>query len=978
MTPERFVQISQLYSEAAELAPAARAAYLTQACAGDENLRREVESLLAEEALVGDFMGAPALKDAAALVTTEAPGTLVGKQLGHYQLLSLIGAGGMGEVYAARDTRIGRKVAVKLLPAAVARDTDRLRRFEQEARAVGMLNHPNILTIHDVGTHEGAPYLVSELLEGETLRERLKRGALPLPKAVDIALQITRGLAAAHDQGLVHRDLKPENLFVIRDGQAGQAGRDGRVKILDFGLAKLSQNRSNSANANEPVLPAIATNPGMVMGTVGYMSPEQLHGETVDCRADIFAFGVILYEMLAGERPFRGVSAAETMSAILTQAAPELPAPLSAQAPGLARAIHRCLEKQVQQRFQSASDLTFALDTLTMTVLSSPAVAPAAVASESGAAVSQSAPTLRFKPSAGRMNWLGWAGWALAGVFMLATIGLSLSYFRRPPTSPRVVPFTSFPGQKSNPVFSPDGNQIAFIWDGGESTQRGVYVKLIGEGAPLRVASNPGFQLAWSPDGRSIAFDRMGKDGGIFTAPATGGPERRLTELSGPFAWSPSQKTLAVASRNSPQDLSSIVLVTLETGATHKLTNPPAGSVGDQSPAFSPDGQKLAFIRSPGTQVGDIYLVPITGGEPQRLTSDNLFLGGGLAWTADGREIVFSSTRGGLPTLWRVQAVGGRLRRLIGIGEYAQQPTISRAGDRLAYLYRKTDTNIWRAPGPLSTAPTSEPSQLVASTREEYSPQFSPDGKRIAIVSDRSGSREIWVCDSDGGNPVQLTNFGGSHAGSPRWSPDGRQIAFDSRPAGLSSIYVISAAGGSPRRLTEGKSEDVLPSWSRDGRWVYFGSRRSGDWQIWRMTTTGEQVEQVTKNGGYEAFEAVDGKTLYYAKREPGIWRISTVSGVGGIGGVGGEETRMLEQGTWGNWALLEQGICFLNQRALPQPTLEFFNFATSQIKLFGQLERARAIGGSPGLAVSADGRWILYRQVDQNDNDIMLVENFR
>jgi eukaryotic-like serine/threonine-protein kinase len=963
MTPERFARISQLYSETAEVAPEARAAYLEQACAGDVDLRREVESLLVEEDMVGDFMAAPALKDAAALVTRETPGTLIGRQLGHYELLSFIGAGGMGEVYAARDTRIGRKVAVKLMPAAVARDADRLRRFEQEVRAIGMLNHPNILTIHDVGTHEGAPYLVSELLEGETLRERLQSGALPLPKAMDIALQITRGLAAAHDRGLVHRDLKPENLFIIKDGQGR---REGSVKILDFGLAKLSQSGSSGANANESASPAVETNPGMIMGTVGYMSPEQLRGEAVDCRADIFAFGVILHEMLTGERPFRGVSAAETMSAILTQDPPELPPAVSAEGPGLARLIHRCLEKQIQQRFQSASDLSFALEALTTPVLSPSGTAQAAV---SDAAASQTLPTLRFKSKVSRMHWLGWAGWVMAGVFMIATVGLLVSYLRHPPVSPRVVPFTSFPGQKSNPVFSPDGNQIAFIWDGDESGQRGVYVKLIGEGAPLRVASNPGLQLAWSPDGRSIAFDRGGRDGGIFSVPATGGPERQLTELSGSFSWSPDQKTLAVASRKSRQDTSSIVLLRLETGATQTLTNPPAGAVGDQSPAFSPDGQKLAFIRSPGTQVGDIYLVPITGGEPQRLTSDNLFLNGGLAWTADNREIVFSSTRGGLPTLWRVQAAGGRLRRLIGIGEYANQPAISRAGGRLAYLYRKTDTNIWRAPGPLSTSPGVEPTRLVASTREENSPQFSRDGNRIAFVSDRSGSREVWVCDSDGRNPVQLTNFGGSHTGSPRWSPDGRQLAFDSRPSGLSSIYVISATGGSPRRLTDEKSEDVLPSWSRDGRWIYFGSRRSGDWQIWRMTATGEQVEQVTRNGGYDAFEAADGKTLYYAKREPGIWRLALA---------GGEESRILEQVTWGSWALLEQGICFLSQRALPQPTLEFFNFATSRVTPFGRIERAKAFVGSPGLSVSADGRWILYSQVDQNDNDIMLVENFR
>lgn len=507
-------------------------ALLEQSCAGDEELRREVESLLAAGRAAGDFIAAPALKDAAALMTGEAPGTLVGKRLGHYQLLSCIGAGGMGEVYAARDTRIGRKVAVKLLPAAVARDAARLARFEQEARAVGMLNHPNILTIHDVGTHEGAPYLVSELLEGETLRERIRSGSLPLPKAVDFALQITRGLAAAHERGLAHRDIKPENLFITRDG---------RVKILDFGLAKLSQSHLNDANEGEPVLPAVSTNPGIVMGTVGYMAPEQLRGEEADNRADIFAFGVILYEILAGERPFRGASAAETMSAILTQDAPELPASLDAYSPGLARLIRRCLEKRAQERFQSVSDLGFALEALTSFTLNG--------ASLGGSTLPLPQPYQQTKYiMGGRLSWI------VAGVFMLSTIGLAVAYFNRPTTSSRVVPFTSFAGQKSNPVFSPDGNQIAFIWDGGEGTP-GLYVKLIDAGAPLRLATNlgnRGFSLAWAPDGRSIAFVRTNNEGGIFSVPALGGPERKLTEMTGAFTWSPDGKTLCISSSDSP------------------------------------------------------------------------------------------------------------------------------------------------------------------------------------------------------------------------------------------------------------------------------------------------------------------------------------------------------------------------------------------------------------------------------------------
>ncbi len=982
MTPERWEQIGRLYDAAREVAPAERESFLEQACESDENLRREVESLFAAEAYVGDFISEPALKDAAELLSAGAPGgpeesdeftgKMIGMQLGHYQLLSLVGSGGMGEVYAARDTRLGRKVAVKLLPPAVSRDADRLRRFELEARAVGMLNHPNILTIHDVGAHDGAPYLVSELLEGETLREWMMEGAMSPSRAVDFALQITRGLAAAHERGIAHRDLKPENVFITRDG---------RVKILDFGLAKLAPAQFNGAEASGPAFPIVRTNPGMIMGTAGYMAPEQLRGEEADYRADIFAFGVILYEMLAGERPFRGETAVETMNAILKQDAPDLPAPLGAQSPGLERLIHRCLEKRPEQRFQSSSDLGFALEALTSTNLRSSGSRSNPF---SDADVNEEAPTRPIPLSQsrsgwlgriigigriGRVGWIGLAGWLMAVIFMLTTIGLWLGYFRRPPVSLRVTPFTSFPGQKGSPVFSPDGDQIAFVWDGGGIEGLGLYIKLVGEGTPLRLATNPGFSLAWAPDGRSIAFARRGAEGGIFTVSALGGPERRLTEMTGSFAWSPDGKTLAIVRNEAPQEPNAIFLLSLDTGAKRRLTAPPAGSSGDGSPAFSPDGRTLAFIRSPGSQVSDIYLVPVSGGDPQRLTFDNLPLGGSLAWTGDGREIVFSSARGGLSSLWRIAISGGRLRRLVGIGEYAFSPTISRHGNRLAYVYRKTDRNIWRAPGPDATVQNSPPVKLIESTRDETSPQFSKDGKRIVFVSDRSGSREIWVCDASGQNAVQLTNFGGSHTGSPRWSPDGRQIVFDSRPEGLSSIYVISSDGGKPRRVSDATSEDLLPSWSKDGRSIYFGSRRGGNWQIWKIPAEGGQATQVTRNGGYEAFESPDGKYVYYNKRSPGVWRVPVE---------GGEESRVFDHGFIGNWAALEQGICFFNPNATPQPAIEFFNFKDRLVTQLSKVDKAKTTGGPPGLAVSTDGQWVLYWQVDQTDSDIMLVENFR
>jgi Tol biopolymer transport system component len=708
----------------------------------------------------------------------------------------------------------------------------------------------------------------------------------------------------------------------------------------------------------EQAAPAIRSNPGMVMGTVGYMAPEQARGEEADGRADLFAFGVIFYEMLVGERPFRGASAAETMSAILNQEAPELPTSVGAQAPGLGRVIGRCLEKQANRRFQSASDLGFALEALT-------AFAPAWVSSSGSATIpaQPSGPNKQLRTGRG-----GWLGWLLAGVFMLSTVGLAVAYFNRTIISSRVVPFTSFPGQKSNPIFSPDGNQIAFIWDGDEG-EPGLYIKLIDAGEPLRLAANlgnRGFNLAWSPDGRSIAFVRNGINNGIYSVPALGGPERKLTDMTGAFAWSPDGKTLAVSSSDSPNGPLGIFLLTLGSGEKRKLTSSQPGSFGDTSPSFSPDGRTLAFIRNPSYQVNDIYLVPVTGGEPRRLTFDNLELNRSLSWTADGQEVIFSSPRGGLPSLWRVSVAGDAPRRVTGIGEYAFNPSIARQGNRLAYVYNKVDRNIWRVPGPNSPTRESGPLELITSTRDDTSPQFSSDGKKIVFVSDRSGNREIWMCESDGQTPVQLTNFGGSHTGSPRWSPDGRLIAFDSRPEGHSSIYVIDSNGGAPRRFSNGTSEDIRPSWSSDGRWVYFGSLRSGDWQIWRMPSGGGTAIQITKNGGYEAFGSRDGKYVYYTRQDPGIWRVPAE---------GGEEVRVFDQGTWGNWALLDQGICVINRQTGSTPVIEYFNFATRQLQQIARLDKSKAPQGN--LATSSDGHWILYWQLDHSDNDIMLVEDF-
>jgi Tol biopolymer transport system component/DNA-binding winged helix-turn-helix (wHTH) protein len=581
---------------------------------------------------------------------------------------------------------------------------------------------------------------------------------------------------------------------------------------------------------------------------------------------------------------------------------------------------------------------------------------------------------------------------ALVGA--LGGVGFGLYRFLGQPQSPggshepelRIVPVTSFPGSERQPAFSPDGNQVAFVWDGEREDNPDIYVKLVDVGAPLRLTTNPASDVnpVWSPDGRHITFVRAGAEGsGIYLVPALGGPERKVGEAwpqrplnSLSLSFSPDGKSLAVADKAAAAEPFSIFLLSVETGERRRLTSPPAGSEGDNSPAFSPDGKSLAFARSVsgGAGASDLYVMPAGGGELKRLTFDQVHTHG-LTWTANGREIVFSSIRGGyLEGLWRIPANGGIPEKVTDAGgNHVNEPALARQGGRLAYTRVLRDTNIWRLELPDSKGRGAAPARLIYSTFPDDNPQYSPDGARIVFGSNRSGSEEIWVCESDGSNLLQLTNLVHASTGSPSWSPDGRHIAFDSLAEGNRDIYVVSASGGRPRRLTAEASEDIVPSWSRDGQWVYFSSDRSGSLQVWRMPAEGGAAAQVTKQGGFEGFESFDGKFLYYAKGRdvPGIWRIP-------VGG--GEETPVLDHrraGLWRSWAVAEQGIYFVTAETPGRPLLEYFSFASGRVTQIAKLERPIR-QNVRGISLSPDGRWILYTQMDQSGSDIMLMENFR
>jgi Tol biopolymer transport system component len=741
------------------------------------------------------------------------------------------------------------------------------------------------------------------------------------------------------------------------------------VKILDFGLARRAD--------PSPGVESAITRDGSVLGTAQYMSPEQAAGRPLDHRSDQFSLGAILYEMAAGKRAFERDSVPQTLAAVIQ----EEPEPLRKRNPAipedLARIVERCLAKDPVGRFDSTKDLVRALE------LASVATTRAPVRRATGA-------------------WWAWA----AAASLVAVGGAALVRHYSHPAAPakadaslEVVPLTTYPGREGEPTFSPDGSQVAFSWDGGDEQNLDIYVKAIGAEPPLRLTSDPASDgsPAWSPDGTRIAFLRERSGGGseVLVVPPVGGPERRLVEVEGRadegLAWSPDGRSLAVVDRVTPQEPAGIFLLDLATGSKMRLTSPRAPTWDDQ-PAFSPDGATVAFLRPP---LLGVFLVSARGGEPRMLTAEGNWRNR-LAWSPDGQAVLLAAERfpgvgerpqqstGGAPAalVWRVPVDGTPPRAVRGTTN-AGDVAVSGAG-RLAYSQETVDFDVWRVDlRPPGKAPE-PPTRLIASTKIDTNPQFSPDGERVAFVSVRSGQAEVWIVDRDGRRPLQLTSVGrDGGVGAPRWSPDGRNIAFDFSPVGqaMVNIYVVDASGGAPRRVTRSSAVDATPSWSRDGRWIYFGSNRSGGWQVWKVPATGEEpggARQVTRGGGFAAIESTDGRYLYFTKRLSGshdprnsIWRLPVA---------GGEEEVAVDsfRASSGSWDLTVDGIYFVDQLTPSSPgqwVVRFLPFAQRRSSVVARLARPPYPFG-PAVSVSPDGRWMLSAQ-GEGTSDLMLVEGF-
>ncbi|MFI5069727.1 MAG: protein kinase [Terriglobales bacterium] len=747
-----------------------------------------------------------------------------GQKIGPYQVISQLGAGGMGEVYRARDSRLARDVAIKVLPASFSSDPDRLQRFAQEARAAAALSHPNIMAIFDIGDNQGSPYVVSELLEGDTLRGRLRTGPLSIRKTIDYALQIARGLAAAHEKGIVHRDLKPENLFVTEDG---------RVKILDFGLAKLTLPGETRASSDAPTI-QVATNAGLVMGTAGYMSPEQVRGQAADTRSDLFAFGAILYEMLTGKRAFHGDTPADTMSAILKEEPPELSETARNVPPALERIVHHCLEKNPAARFQSASDVAFNLGALTDT--------SSASTSRSGAQT-VAAPAKRT-----------WLLPVLAGLLVAASY--VAVYFAARHSSSAPLNFhrlTYRRGTIQNARFSPDGQNIVYggalegkptelfttRFDSTDSRALGLQKTDV-----LAISTNGELAVLLNAHARSLA-----ETGTLARLPLAGGAPREVMDNVGSVDWTPDGSDLAVAHGDN-------AALEFPVG---RVIYQPQGWISHVR--FSPHGDLLAFADH--VISGDDGRVVVTDRDGKRKTASSFYTTvEGLAWSKDGKEVWFTASPGGSARAIYALSLSGKERLILRVPAALTLQDVARNGRVLL-----TEDNMQM--GLMDLAPGGTAEKDLSWFDWSLVSDLSPDGK--ALVFSETGEAVgtdygIYLRKTDGSPAIRLGSGGGAAL-----SPDGNWVVVldHSSPT---QLVLLPTGAGQPRRLTNDQFEHFGVRWIPDGSGLVFlasGSNQPG--RTYWMDLNGKS-RPITPQGTIGQAVTADSKYLFASDREHKHW----------------------------------------------------------------------------------------------------------
>jgi Tol biopolymer transport system component len=806
-----------------------------------------------------------------------------GSRLGPYEILGQIGAGGMGEVYRAKDPRLGREVAIKVLPPSFSQDADRLRRFEQEAKAAGVLNHPNITAVYDIGSHDDAPYVVQELLEGETLRAELAAGPLSPNKATEYALQIAQGLAAAHDKGIVHRDLKPENLFVTRDG---------RVKILDFGLAKLTEVEPAIQATGLPTA-AAATEPGVVMGTLGYMSPEQVKGKPADARSDIFAFGAVFYEMLSGKRAFHGDSAGETMASILKEEPPDLSVTNQNISPGLERIVRHCLEKNPERRFQSSSDIAFALQTLSV----------------SSATALAGAPRLSERRAPRGLLW-GIAGLLAGAIAAVLTLGHRPS----PRSEGRPIRFEVVAPKdqrvSGTVALARDGSRLAFTArEPGGSTM--LWIRPLGDPNAEMLRGTEGAELPfWSPDGKSVGFFAGGE---LKRIAITGGPPQTVAPATPDVrgaSWGADDRIVFAPSFSGP-----VMLVSASGGKPTPATtlNKARNEGSHRWPWFLPDGRHFLYYAAEGggAEPGEIFVGDLGSGNVKHITQSSslavyaspgylLFARGGTlvaqAFDADRLEVrgdaaplavdlpsnaqasgqrALSASLDGILT-WRTQPSatsqpvlfdrqGHELGRLAEAGGWAV-PRLSPDGQRLAIARAVTESgaqDIWMIDIARNVA-----TRMTLDPADDTNPSWSPDGTRLVFQSTRKGAlADLYIMRADQPGTEELLLASEDSKSPESWAPDGRSLIVTlTNPQTRRDLWLLPLEGDrKPVPFLATSFNENNARFSPDGRWVAYTSDVSGTSEVYvRPFRESGATWRVSNRGGQTPNWKGDGREIYY------------------------------------------------------------------------------------------------------------------
>jgi len=890
MTPERWQQVKEIFDSAIKYLPEHRGVFLSQACRGDEELRSEVESLITSHEKEGSFIDEPAYYAAAELIGNERSELPAGDTIGNYEVLSFISRGGMGEVYLAQDKRLSRKVALKLLPGAFTKDDDRLRRFEQEARAASALNHPNIITIYEIFQANATHVIATEFVEGETLRHRLGRSSLSLNEALTIAIQIADALAAAHKAGIIHRDIKPENVMLRPDGY---------VKILDFGLAKLSEETTGVAAAEAPTI-QVRTGAGFVLGTAGYMSPEQARGLVVDNRSDIFSLGAVMYEMLARRKPFEGETPSDTLAAILKteptpvqHLVPQLPAEL-------VRIINKSLRKDREERYQVVKDLWLDLKALKQE-LEFQAKLDRSVPTENGDRFTGAMDHTQATTTEARVDQTQTRsaintiteslsielkrhkiGVAVTLALVLAVLGLgAFGIYKLASRKAEVGAFQNIhlarltnSGDVIDVTISPDGQFIVYVRS--DRNNQSLWIRQVSTANDKEIVPPSAvgfFGITFSPNGNDLYYAvKANLDAGtLYRIPTLGGlPVKVLEKIDAPISFEPDGKRFVLVRGNYPNPGESALVIANVDGSNERTLavrqRPDRFSpIFFTGPSWSPDGNLIAATVMTSTRVNNVVLFSVEDGRQQVLTREPWAFASRVQWLPDMSGLLVVAGDGvNNSQHWILSYPDGEKRRVTNDLSAYRVISLTTGGQKLATIQTNGLINVWVAPeGDAEKAVRLATGNVGFYAAAGNNLSWTNDN-RVIFMSNEGGVPDIWIADSSGGNRKQLTTKGG---GSPVASADGKYIVFVSGRDGRLAIWRMNIDGSNPVRLSNGPI-DVFPSLTPDGKSVIYIDNGGAIPTMWKISIDGGTPVQLSDHVASSAVVSPDGKLLAYSYPE--------------------------------------------------------------------------------------------------------------